>query len=218
MTRELYLRRDVSTVSTLGTTGRDGRRVVLVAVAASLEVARSRIARTERPNIRSLVVPYVRAAAADRVPEESTDMNTTVVVLVAALLGAQTAAQEEKPVPKDSVRVFVPGCSRGVMFTAGRRTEDQPGGSAVPEGMHLRMAGPKKLMADIKGQEGSRIEITGLMKRGQMRQDGVGIGGGVRVTPGPSPTAGGFPPSPGASQIMIDVEGWRRIPGDCPSH
>jgi hypothetical protein len=102
------------------------------------------------------------------------------------------------------------------MFTAGPRTEDQPGRSPIPEGMHLRMNGPRKMMAEIKAREGSRIEITGLMKMGEADQDGVGIGGGVRIMPGRS-ASGGLGPNPGVGQIMIDVEGWRPVPGDCPS-
>lgn len=146
-------------------------------------------------------------------------MNSTVLIVAAVMLAAPLAAQERKPVPKNSVRVFIPGCSTGYVFTAGRRTEDQPGGSAVPEGMHLRMNGPKQLMAEIKSQEGSRIEITGLMKKGQNGPDGVSIGGGVRISPGPVGAGGGIMPNPGAgaSQVMIDVEGWRVVPGDCPS-
>jgi len=142
-------------------------------------------------------------------------MKTTVFLAAAAMLSGHLGAQESKPVPKDSVRVFVPGCSKGRMFTAGPRTEDSPG-APVPEGTHLRMSGPKEMMAEIKGQEGSRIEITGLMKKGQQLQPGIGIGGGVRIAPGPSPTGGGMGPSPGVSQVMIDVEGWRRVAGDCP--
>jgi len=92
-------------------------------------------------------------------------MKVIAALLTALALSVALAAQETKPVPKDSVRVFVPGCSKGAMFTAGRRTEDQPGGSAVPEGTRLRMNGPKKLMSEIKAQEGARIEITGLIKR-----------------------------------------------------
>jgi len=140
------------------------------------------------------------------------------VFLFAAVSMRPLAAQERKPVPKDSVRVFVPGCSKGYVFTAGRRTEDQPGGSAVPEGMHLRMNGPKALMAEIKAQEGSRIEITGLMKKGQEAQGGVPIGGGVRIGPGPSSSGGGLTPGLTGGQLnMIDVEGWRRVVGDCSS-
>ena len=70
-------------------------------------------------------------------------------------------------------------------------------------------------MAEIKGLEGSMIEITGLMKKGQADQ-GVSIGGGVRITGG-APSSGRSLPSPGGGQIMIDVEGWRRVPGTCPS-
>ena len=142
-------------------------------------------------------------------------MKIRVFVAVSLILSAAPRAQEQKPVPKDSVRVYVPGCSKGYVFTAGRRTEDRPG-TVVPEGMHLRMSGPKQIMTEIRREEGSRIEITGLMKKGQFGQDGVGIGGGVRITPGPP--SGGLLPSPGAGQIMIDVEGWRRVPGDCSSH
>jgi hypothetical protein len=140
---------------------------------------------------------------------------TTVITVAVALLSGPLMAQEIKPVPKDSVRVFIPGCGKGFIFTAGRRTEDQPGSAEIPEGMHLRMNGPKKLMAEIKAHEGSMIEITGLMKKGQYAQGGVGIGGGVRVGPGPS-SSGSLGPDPGGSQNMIDVEGWRHIPGDCP--
>jgi len=71
-------------------------------------------------------------------------------------------------------------------------------------------------MAEIKGQEGSAIEITGLIKRGQFAPDGMSVGGGVRIGPAPSSPGGGFG-SPVGGQIMIDVEGWRGVRGSCPS-
>lgn len=135
------------------------------------------------------------------------------------LSDAVAGLQEMKPVPKNSVRVIVPGCSRGVLFVAGQPAEDRPGGSAVPEGTRLRMNGPKTTMAEIKGQEGSLIEITGLIKRGQTRPDGVAIGGGARVgggMGGPAAGMGRGMPTPGGDQLVIDVEGWRHLPGDCP--
>jgi len=143
-------------------------------------------------------------------------MKTTIAIAVAvAVLNAPLVAQEEKPVPKDSVRVAVPGCTKGYVFTAGRRTADQPGSGEIPEGMHLRMNAPKKLMAEIKAHEGSMIEITGLMKKGQYNP-GVGIGGGVRIAPGSAP-GGGMSSAPMVNQIVIDVEGWRPAVGSCPS-
>ena len=150
-------------------------------------------------------------------------MRTTAVITISipiamaiAALSGPLIAQEEKPVPKNSVRVSIPGCTKGQIFTAGRRNADQPGSVDIPEGMHLRMNGPKKMMAEIKAHEGSMIEITGLMRKGQYGPAGVGIGGGVRISPG-SPPSAGMSPSAGVSQIMIDVEGWRPTAGECAS-
>lgn len=132
------------------------------------------------------------------------------VMALTTLLGAQ----DTKPVPRDSVRVYVPGCSKNQVFTAGRRAEDQPAGSSIPEGTHLRIAGPRKLISEIRAHEGSRIEITGLIKRGQ-DLGGTRLGGGVTIGGG-APVAGGSGmPTPGAGQIVIDVEGWRPLPGEC---
>src|SRR5258705_1735396 len=131
---------------------------------------------------------------------------TAMITLAIAVLSQPlTAQRERKPVPKDSVRVSIPGCTKGYIFTVGPRTPDETSGRDIPEGMHLRMNVPKKMMAEIKAHEGSMIEITGLMKKGQYNPSGVGIGGGVRVTPGPSPTNGGPPGSPIGNQIVIDV-------------
>jgi hypothetical protein len=141
---------------------------------------------------------------------------TTVILAVLAVLSGRLAAQEKKPVPKDSVRVSIPGCTKGYVFTSGRRTTDEPGSVSVREGMHFRMNGPKKLIAEIKAQEGSMIEITGITKKGQFNPEGVGIGGGVRLSPGPGFTSGGLG-SPVGGQLDIDVEGWRPIEGHCPS-
>src|SRR5262245_58637505 len=139
-------------------------------------------------------------------------MRTAALVVTAVAFVAIAHAQETKPVPKDSVRVAVPGCTKGYVFTAGPRTTEEPGYFEIREGMHLRMNGPKKVMNEIKAHEGSMIEIVGLMKKGQYN-DGVSIGGGVRVSPAP---VGGMG-SPTAGQIQIDVEGWRQIDGSCRS-
>jgi hypothetical protein len=140
-----------------------------------------------------------------------------IVAVIALVVGAPLIAQEQKPVPKGSVRVSIPGCTKGYIFTAGRRTADEPGSVDIPQGTHFRMNGPKKMMAEIKAHEGSMISLTGLMKRGQFNPNGVGIGGGVTMTPGSDPAGGGRPGTPIANQIFFDVEGWRPIEGNCPS-
>jgi hypothetical protein len=137
-------------------------------------------------------------------------LRTTVAVAAILVSCVALAAQEPKPVPKDSVRVSIPGCTKGYIFTVGSRSANEAGSNyEIPEGMHLRMNGPKKVISDIKAHEGSMIQLTGLMKKEQYRTDGVGIGGGVRVG------QGGM--TPGSGQIFIDVEGWRQINGSCPS-
>jgi hypothetical protein len=139
-----------------------------------------------------------------------------VTVLAAAVIavGGAALAQEEKPVPKDSVRVSVPGCTKGYIFTAASRSANEAGSNFdIPEGMHIRMNGPKKLINEIKAHEGSMIQLTGLMKKDQYRPDGVGIGGGMRISPGP--TNGNL--SPGGGQAFMDVEGWRPLDRSCPS-
>jgi hypothetical protein len=146
-------------------------------------------------------------------------MRSIAVIMgaVAVLSGPLAAQDKDKPVPKDSVRVFIAGCTKGYVFTAGPRAPDQPASLEIPEGMHLRMNGPKKLMSDIKAHEGSMIEIVGLMRKGQYK-DGVDLGGGVRLMPGPSPTGGSsLVASPTAGQIQIDVEDWHPVEGACRS-
>src|SRR5262245_16422120 len=103
-------------------------------------------------------------------------MKKTIAFAAAAAisLSALLVAQEEKKVPKDSVRVAIPGCAKGYVFTVARRTSDEPGSADIPEGMRLRMNGSKKLMNEIKGHEGQLIQLTGLMKKGQFAP-GVGI-------------------------------------------
>lgn len=142
--------------------------------------------------------------------------------LIAAVLAATAiawssaflSAQETKPVPKDSVRVTVPGCSKGYVFTTGPRTIESAGRFDIPEGMHMRMNGPKDMMKDIKAHEGSMIEIVGLMKKGQYL-NGVQLGGGVSVSAGPPPTTNGMPGLVSSGQQYIDVESWRPIDGTC---
>ncbi len=142
-------------------------------------------------------------------------MRTGAAVAVAiAVLGGGLSAQENKPVPRNSVRVSVPGCTKGYIFTVGPRTANEAGSDfEIPQGMHLRMNGPKKMMAEIKAHEGSMIQLTGLMKKGQFRPDGIAVGGGVRI--GPSPAGGRI--TPGGGQVFIDVEGWHPVVGSCPS-
>ena len=137
------------------------------------------------------------------------------LIITLAVSSGPLFAQEAKKVPKDSMRVTVPGCVKGYVFTAGPRTEDQVGRSDIPEGMHLRMNGKKNLISEIRAHEGQMIQITGLMKKGQY-SEGINVGGGVRVTPGTGSPSGNRPAYENTSVNYIDVESWQPAAGSCP--
>ena len=80
-------------------------------------------------------------------------MRSAALLAVAIVCARPLAAQENKPVPKDSVRVSIAGCAKGYVFTTGPRTVDQVGSLDIPEGLHLRMNGPKKVMSEIRARE-----------------------------------------------------------------
>jgi len=134
-----------------------------------------------------------------------------VIACAAAVLA------QEKPVPKDSERIFIPGCAHNRVFTVGPRREDQPGRSDIAPGMRMLMNGPKKLLNDIKAHESNEIELTGLIRKSDMQQPGVKIGSHVRIGPGPSPTGSNPGRDYNSNQVMIDVEGWRTLTGSCPA-
>jgi hypothetical protein len=144
-------------------------------------------------------------------------MRAAVAVAMAVTVVGALAAQEIKPVPKDSVRVYVTGCTKGRVFTAGPRMEDPPSNLEVREGTHLRINASRKLFDAIKAHEGSTmVGITGLMRKGQYATGGVSIGG-IRISPAPSspgPRAGTG--SPVVEQPVIDVEAVRPVAGRCP--
>jgi len=136
-----------------------------------------------------------------------------MVVLVAGL-AAHLSGQQEKPVPKDSVRISIPGCVKGVVFTV-RESPEHESRSSVEPGRRFRLAGKKELIKEIREREGSMIEVTGLVLKGQVDQTGVAIGGNVRISPGPTPGSS-VGSNPNYSQNVLDVEGWRQLAGDCP--
>jgi hypothetical protein len=146
----------------------------------------------------------------------------THLILVLVVLGstAVLAAQEEKPVPKDSARVTLPGCARGRTFIVGDRVEGEPVRGDIPPGRRLRLSGPKKMLDEIKARESYMIEVTGLVRKAQL-----GGPGGVAVAGGRVRIGGGTPAAPMSdarrdplyNEVVIDLEAWMPLPNACPS-
>jgi hypothetical protein len=140
-------------------------------------------------------------------------MKFTFALTAAVITASSAVFAQDKPVPKGSMRVSIPGCTRDYILTAIKPTEQQPGSLEVREGTHFRMNVSKTLMRDIHAHEGAVVVITGLVKSSQQGPSGIGIGGGIRVAPG---TGGGRVQSASPAQNYIDVEGWRQGVGECP--
>lgn len=143
------------------------------------------------------------------------------ILFVAAIVlasGALPNAQERK-VPSDSERVSIPGCANGRTFIVGMPPGHEPVRSDVQEGRRFRLSGPKKILADIKIHERMMVEVTGLVRKGQLAgPGGVSIAGGrIRIggsTP-QNPIYADPRRDPLYNQVVMDVESWRQLADPC---
>jgi hypothetical protein len=142
------------------------------------------------------------------------------VVLASGIL---VAAQEERPVPKDSTRITIPGCARGRTFIGAAREGPERSSPQLAPGRRFRLSGPRDVLRDIEKREGSMVEVTGLVRRADLAGPGGITAGGGRVRIGggaPQATIGGGParsPVGGVTDAVLDVEGWIRLPESCPT-
>ena len=146
-------------------------------------------------------------------------MKRTLLAVAMALSSAALVGAQERPVPKDSARVSIAGCARNRTFIVGRAPEGEPVRSDIEPGRRFKMNGAKPTLADIKAHERTLIEVTGLVRQADLNPPrGIGIGSRVRIGGGQpqSPIGSGPATSPAYAEAIIDVEGWRALPGDCP--
>lgn len=141
------------------------------------------------------------------------------IPLVAVLLGVALAAQEERPVPKDSARVSIPGCSKGSAFVVTESPEAERTSVEIKAGRRFRLTGKKELLNEIKAREGYMIEVTGIVRKNDLQgPGGISLGGGrVRIGGGAPVSNGGSPTqAPPSANAIIDVEGFRPLGEPCP--
>ena len=137
--------------------------------------------------------------------------------LAAAAMSGAVALSQERPVPKDSARISIPGCARGTRFIVGRSPGHEPIRSGIAPGRRFRLNGKKDTIQAIKKQEGMMIEVTGLVRQADLGGPGGVEIGGVRI--------GGGPPQAGVADVrrntggldpVLDVETWRPLAEGCP--
>jgi hypothetical protein len=143
-------------------------------------------------------------------------MKRHFLALMLAATSSSSFLAQEKPVPKDSVRFSIAGCARGRVFTVGEHPNHENRAPEIEAGRKLRLEGPRKLLDEIKANERSMVEITGLMKQVDVRPPGVGLAGGrIRVAP-VEPMGRSVGRDPGIEQSIIDVESWQLLNASCP--
>jgi hypothetical protein len=141
----------------------------------------------------------------------------SVAVLLAAMAVTIPRAQERK-VPSDSARITIPGCAKDRRFIVARTPAHETVRAVVEPGRRFRLNGKKPLLEEIKKQQASMIEVTGLVRQADLGGPGGVAIGGVRIGGGP-PQAGVADArrNIGSMDPVIDVESWRPLAEACPA-
>ena len=141
------------------------------------------------------------------------------VVPALMLTALVSLSAQERKVPKDSTRVSIPGCSKGSAFVVTVSPEPERTSTEIATGRRFRLTGRKDLLADIKKREGTMIEVTGIVRKSDLKgPGGISLGGGrVRIGGGPpQDPVGGAGHAPASGNAILDVEGWRPLGESCP--
>jgi hypothetical protein len=122
---------------------------------------------------------------------------------------------QERPVPSDSERVSLPGCSKNRSFVVGEGPEHEPKQTVIAPGRRFRLEGSKELLDEIKRRDGRMIEVTGLIRKAAISPGGIPVAGGRIRIGGGVPQASVYDPArdPAYNQAIIDVSAWRLIDG-----
>lgn len=145
-------------------------------------------------------------------------MRPILALLVVTL--AVPLSGQEREVPKDSVRLSIPGCVERRTFIVMRRDRPEPVDVEVQPGRRFRLNGKKDVLKDMQSQKATMIEVTGLVRRSQVTERGIPIAGGRVRIGGGQPQApmggGGVGQSAYYNEAILDVESWRSLPDSCP--
>ena len=86
-------------------------------------------------------------------------MKALLLATMLALPGGLVQDQE-KPVPRDSTRLTVPGCAYDRLFLVEISPEHEMPRTELKPGRRLRLSGAKKLLEEIKARQGDMVELT----------------------------------------------------------
>ncbi len=113
------------------------------------------------------------------------------LVFAGVLLPGAVFAQEQTPepetrkIPSDSVEIATTGCLKGRVFTATQPREDFMRRGPNVSGRSFRLNGPKTVIDVVKTHDGDLVEIIGLVRKNDLRDNAPGARiGNTRVVIG----------------------------------
>ena len=142
------------------------------------------------------------------------------VLLPAAVLAGGQQNPETKKIPDDSVEIATTGCLKGRVFTATQPREDFMRRGPNVTGRSFRLNAPKPVMEVVKTHDGGLVEIVGLVRKNDLRDNAPGARvGNTRVVIGAprngDPMQGSRAPVPEAIAVM-DASSIRPLDDSCP--
>jgi hypothetical protein len=132
----------------------------------------------------------------------------------------QSPEADGKKIPADSVEIATTGCLKGRVFTATQPREDFLRRGPNVTGRSFRLNGPRQVIDIVKTHDGDLVEIVGLVRRFDLRDNAPGVRiGNTRVGVG-APRSGDpiqsarVPMSPGIA--VMDATSVRVLDDRCP--
>jgi hypothetical protein len=127
----------------------------------------------------------------------------------------QSERQERPRIPDDSVELNVSGCLKGRVLAVSDTRETDTQSGPIVRGKSFRLAGKGDIMKQVKKEDGSFVEVTGVVKRSALDSKGVSIGKRVKVGGG-SPVSGTRAiPDPVADVAVMDISALRHRANSC---
>jgi hypothetical protein len=140
-----------------------------------------------------------------------------LAVAVAAPMVARGAQQGDQPeTPKDSVKVVVTGCVKDKLLRASEIDTPDAENAAPIQRFVFRFSGKKSVTDPLKRLDGHKVNVTGYLRKIDLEEPGIRVGGG-RVVLGAPPMDPRRPPLPDTTDkpVVLEVIGYEELAGTC---
>lgn len=144
-------------------------------------------------------------------------MTTLVILFVLGLTPQQETPKDKPRVPKDSIELVITGCLKGrVLAVSDVRRTDVESGPPI-RARSFRLAGKREVMDLVKAENNHLVDVTGIIKRSALYEEGMKVGKGITITGGRPVAGSGAMAAPDPSQMVpvMDVESIRQRATSC---